>query len=118
MKIRLLEATGAAHRIDALLRERLDGRYPLGSFRALSRAQRDAARRFWSQRAWSEDAAMPGIPRLLLKSVQEPAPLSETAALSAIAQDEALHTRLSQQAAEALGGYVEDVPDDLAYDPY
>ncbi len=123
MGVRVALAIGTAkiRRIERHYQQRpaeAEKEYALPSFRALSKPIREAARRFWSQRAWSEYAAVPALSQILLKGVQEKVPLGETSALTGILHDEALHTRLSQQAADALGGYLEDVPDDLAYDPY
>lgn len=108
------------HTIAATLHQRLDDALAVdvGSFREFSKPVRDAARRFWSQRAWSEYAAIPALSQLLLEGVRQQVSLDETAALTGILHDESLHTALAQRAACALGGYVDEVPDDLAYDPY
>lgn len=118
LRIPLPPATPAVERIESRLGDRLAAHYPLGSFAGYSRKQRDAARRFWSQRAWSEYTAIPALAQILIKGVAEKVPLDESAALTAIIHDEALHTQLSQSAAEALGGYVEEVPGELSFDPY
>ena len=104
--------------IQRTLGARLDAVYPLPSFKDVSKASREAARRFWSERAWSEFAAIPALSQVSLGLVSERAPFSEVAGITGILQDEALHTALSMQVAEAFGGYVEEIPEHLAFDPY
>lgn len=118
LRVPLDEGSAPLTRIDERFRARLRAPLVPQAFVGVSKKAREAARRFWSQRAWSEYAALPALSRLLLLGVGERAPVTESSALAAILHDEALHTQLSKDAADALGGYVEDVPDDLAYDPY
>src|SRR4051794_32525081 len=103
-------------RIGGVLSARLKAQYPLSSFRGVARQTRDAARRFWSQRAWSEYSALPVLNQISLRMIREGAPLGELAGASGILQDEALHTRLSFEVAEALGGYTPDIPSHLTFD--
>jgi hypothetical protein len=77
----------------------------------------DAARRFWSRRTWSELAAVPAVSQVVLALVREGASLDTIASYSAIVQDEARHAELSRALAERLGGYDDDVPDGLDYEP-
>jgi len=77
----------------------------------------DAARRFWSERAWSEYSAVPGMSQTILALVREGGPLDELGAIAQISVDEVRHTELSRDLADALGGYVEEIPEGLAYEP-
>ncbi len=77
----------------------------------------DAARRFWSERTWSEFAAVPAVSQVVLALVREGAPLETLGAYTAIADDELRHALLSRQLAEQLGGYVDEIPEGLAYAP-
>jgi hypothetical protein len=77
----------------------------------------DAARRFWSRRTWSELAAVPAVSQVVLALVREGASLDTIASYSAIVQDEARHAELSRALAERLGGYDDEVPDGLDYEP-
>ena len=49
--------------------------------------QKDAARRFWSERTWSEFAAVPAVSQVVLALVREGAPLDTLGAYTAIADD-------------------------------
>lgn len=77
----------------------------------------DAARRFWSQRAWSEYAAIPAISQVVLALVREGASLQTLGAYVSIAADEVRHALLSRELADRLGGYDEEVPEGLEYAP-
>ena len=77
----------------------------------------DAARRFWSERTWSEFAAVPAVSQVVLALVREGAPLDTLGAYTAIADDEVRHALLSRDLAEKLGGYVDEIPEGLAYAP-
>ena len=77
----------------------------------------DSARRFWSERTWSEFAAVPAVSQVVLALVREGAPLDTLAAYTAIADDEVRHALLSRELAEKLGGYVDEIPEGLAYAP-
>jgi hypothetical protein len=114
--IHLPKADDSVARIRAVLEQRLNAEHPLPSFKHLPSATRDAARRFWSQRAWTEYCALPVVSQIALKLAAEGAPLDELASVAGILQDESLHTALSAQVADAFGGYVEDIPDYLALD--
>jgi hypothetical protein len=115
--IRLEDAEVSVARIEAVLGRRLGASYPLDRLPKLSRSLRRDAAVFWSQRAWSEYAALPVLSQVLLRDVVEGAPLTESAAAAGILQDEALHTRLSRDVAEAFGGYEAKVPSHFGYDP-
>jgi hypothetical protein len=54
--------------------------------------------------------------QISLRMLREGAPLAELAAAAGILQDEALHTQLSFEVAEALGGYVPEIPSHLSFD--
>lgn len=77
----------------------------------------DAARRFWSERTWSEFAAVPAVSQVVLALVRQGAPLEVLGAYTAIADDEVRHAMLSRDLAERLGGYVDEVPEGLDYAP-
>ncbi len=79
--------------------------------------ENDAARRFWSERTWSEFAAVPAVSQVVLALTREGAPLETLGAYTAIADDEVRHALLSQALAEKLGGYVDEVPEGLGYAP-
>jgi hypothetical protein len=75
------------------------------------------AARFWSERAFSEYAAVPAISQAVLALVREGGSLDELAAMMHVSQDEIRHTELSRDMAEAFGGYCEDVPECIDFDP-
>lgn len=77
----------------------------------------DSARRFWSERTWSEFAAVPAVSQVVLALVREGAPLDTLGAYTSIADDEVRHALLSRELAEKLGGYVDEIPEGLAYAP-
>lgn len=77
----------------------------------------DAARRFWSQRTWSEYAAVPAVSQVVLALTREGAPLETLGAYTSIADDEVRHAALSRELAERLGGYVDEIPAGLDYAP-
>jgi hypothetical protein len=77
----------------------------------------DAARRFWSERTWSEYAAVPAVSQVVLALTREGAPLELLGAYTTIADDEVRHAELSRELAERLGGYVDDIPAGLDYAP-
>lgn len=79
--------------------------------------QNDAARRFWSQRVFSEYAAIPAISQVVLCLVREGASLSTLGAYVSIAADEVRHALLSRDLADRLGGYDDEVPEGLGYAP-
>jgi len=98
--------------------KRLEADYPLTTLGEYSADVRDAARRFWSERAWSEYAALPVLSQVLLKLISAKAPLDEIASVTGILQDESFHTAASVRVAEAFGGYVDEVPEGLAFEPF
>ena len=71
----------------------------------------DAARRFWSERTWSEFAAVPAVSQVVLALVREGAPLDTLGAYTSIADDEVRHALLSRELAQKLGGYVDEIPE-------
>lgn len=99
--------TARAARLERALFEVPKGRVP----------KDDAARRFWSERTWSEFAAVPAISQVVLALVRAGAPLETLGAYTAIADDEVRHATLSRDLAERLGGYVDEIPTGLAYAP-
>ncbi|MBS2027769.1 MAG: hypothetical protein JST54_07710 [Deltaproteobacteria bacterium] len=110
------EPVPAIEKVAAQLGKRLGAEHPLPSFKHLPKQTRDAARRFWSERAWSEYAALPVVSQIALRMAAESASLAELGGATAILQDEALHTALSVNVAEAMGGYISDIPDELSFD--
>jgi hypothetical protein len=66
----------------------------------------DSARRFWSQRADTEYAAVPAISQVVLALVREGASLNTIRAYNTIVDDEIRHAALSKELAQRLGGYV------------
>jgi hypothetical protein len=103
--------------IRARYEKRLIEELPLEDLAGLPAETREAARRFWSERAWSEYSALPAQAQVLLQLVKTQAPLSEIAALTHILADESLHTALSMRVADACGGYLPEVPSHLDFDP-
>ncbi|HEY1087052.1 MAG TPA: hypothetical protein VGE37_05130 [Archangium sp.] len=93
------------------------GRSALHALPAGSLPKNDAARRFWSERTWSEFAAVPAVSQVVLALVREGAPLETLGAYTAIADDEVRHALLSKALADAFGGYVDEVPEGLGYAP-
>ncbi|MCA3014996.1 MAG: ferritin-like domain-containing protein [Myxococcaceae bacterium] len=93
------------------------GRRALNDVPEASLQSSDEGRRFWSRRTWSELAAVPAVSQVVLALVREGAAVEALAAYTTIAQDEARHAALSRALAERLGGYDEDVPDGLDYEP-
>jgi hypothetical protein len=79
--------------------------------------QNESARRFWSRRTWSEFAAVPAVSQVVLALVRQGAPLETLGAYTAIADDEVRHALLSRELAERLGGYVDEIPEELSYAP-
>src|ERR1043166_5660813 len=80
----------------------------------------EEAARFWSERAWSELAAVPAMSQISLAILRDPQMNGDIDALGAIAQiggDEVKHTELSKAVADALGGYVETIPAGAAWEP-
>ena len=77
----------------------------------------DAARLFWSERAWSEYAAIPALSQLSLGLVREGGSMDALAIIGRMINDEVRHTELARELAESFGGYEEDIPRDLPYQP-
>ncbi len=75
------------------------------------------AARFWSERAWSELAAVPAMSQTALALVRDSADLDSLGAMMQIGADEVRHTELSRDVANGLGGYVELIPADAAWEP-
>lgn len=77
----------------------------------------EAAARFWSERAWSEFTAIPGMSQTLLAAVREKRGIDLIAAINTITTDEIRHTEQSRDVAAALGHYEETIPEWSRYDP-
>lgn len=93
------------------------GRSALHALPEGSLPRNDAARRFWSERTWSEFAAVPAVSQVVLALVRAGAPLETLGAYTAIADDEVRHALLSRDLAQKFGGYVDEVPEGLGYAP-
>lgn len=72
-----------------------------------SREQRDAARLYWSRRAWSEYGAISESPSLQVRFGVEHRPTDMQLFFTIRSQEEARHAEACHQIAERLGGYVE-----------
>jgi hypothetical protein len=77
----------------------------------------DSARIFWSERAWSEYAAIPALSQLSLGLVREGGSIDALAAIGRMIHDEVRHTELARELADSFGGYEEEIPRDLPYQP-
>jgi hypothetical protein len=75
------------------------------------------ARIFWSERAWSELAAVPAMAQTTLALIREAHSTDVLDVLARIQSDEVRHTELSRDLADAFGGYLEQIPDGSAYHP-
>lgn len=72
-----------------------------------SEAQRDAARLFWSRRAWGEYGAVSESPALLIRFCQEKREPDLRFFFTIRTQEESRHAEASYLMAEKLGGYIE-----------
>jgi rubrerythrin len=72
-----------------------------------SEAQRDAARMYWSRRAWSEYGAISESPALQIRFCHERCPPDMALFFSIRSQEESRHAEVCYRMAEALGGYFE-----------
>jgi hypothetical protein len=72
---------------------------------AYTEAQRLAARRYWSRRAWGEYGAIAESPALLLRFCLENRPLDMRLFFTIRTQEEGRHAEASWLMAERLGGY-------------
>jgi hypothetical protein len=108
-------ASEAACRLRDALKKSSRAQEPLTGCDALPVC--DAARRFWSERAWSEFAAVPATAQMTLAAVRDSGPLEEIDALSMIATDEVRHTELAKALAEGFGGYISEIPEEHPQDP-
>ncbi len=77
----------------------------------------EEAARFWSERAWSELAAVPAMGQTALALLRESGDIDSLGALMQIGSDEVRHTEMSRDVADALGGYVEIIPAGAAWEP-
>lgn len=77
----------------------------------------EEAARFWSERAWSELAAVPAMGQTALALLRDSGDLDSLGALMQIGADEVRHTEMSRDVADALGGYVEVIPAATAWEP-
>jgi hypothetical protein len=69
-------------------------------------AQRDAARLFWSRRAWGEYGAVSESPALLIRFCQEKREPDLRYFFTIRTQEESRHAEVSYLMAEKLGGYI------------
>jgi len=88
---------------------------PLAAPGSLPRSS--AGRVFWSQRAWSEFAAVPAMAQTSLALVRQRGPLDALHILAVIGADEVRHTEISKHIAEELGGYVDEIPEGSGFRP-
>lgn len=77
-----------------------------------------AGREFWSQRAWSEYAAVPAMAQTALAVVRMRGPLDALHILAVIGADEVRHTEISRHIADELGGYVDTIPEGSGFAPH
>jgi hypothetical protein len=77
----------------------------------------EEAARFWSERAWSELAAVPAMSQTSLALLRAGGDLDALGAIMQIGAEEVRHTELSRDTADALGGYVETIPAGAAWEP-
>lgn len=77
----------------------------------------EEAARFWSERAWSELAAVPAMGQTALALLREQGDIDSLGALMQIGSDEVRHTEMSRDVADALGGYIEVIPAGAAWEP-
>jgi hypothetical protein len=71
-------------------------------------AQRDAARLFWSRRAWGEYGAVSESPALLIRFCQEKREPDLAFFFTIRTQEESRHAEASYLMAEKLGGYIQE----------
>lgn len=69
--------------------------------------QRDAARLYWSRRAWGEYGAISESPSLQIRFAEEDRPSDMQMFFSIRSQEEARHAEVCHDMAERLGGYIE-----------
>ncbi len=107
----------SAVRLRQALLERPKVRTGVTKVRPIKTKDPKAAAQFWSERAWSEYAAVPAMAQTMLAIVRDKGSLEVLDTLAIIASDEVRHTEMSRNLADALGGYVEVVPDSSGYNP-
>jgi hypothetical protein len=103
-------------RISSALDERGSARTG-GRLPSAALPKNEAARRFWSERTWSEFAAVPAMAHMSLAAAREGLSLTVLDTIAQIGRDEVRHTSLSRDLADSFGGYLEDIPDEVACDP-
>ena len=74
---------------------------------AYTQTQRDAARLYWSRRAWGEYGAISESPALQIRFSQERRPSDMQLFFTIRSQEEARHAEVCHDMAERLGGYIE-----------
>lgn len=74
---------------------------------AYTKEQRDAARLYWSRRAWSEYGAISESPSLQVRFGAEKRPADMQLFFTIRSQEEARHAEACHTMAEKLGGYIE-----------
>ncbi|MEW5422924.1 hypothetical protein [Amorphus sp. 3PC139-8] len=80
---------------------------------AYTQEQRDAARLYWSRRAWSEYGAISESPALQVRFGVEKRPSDMQLFFTIRSQEEARHAEVCHAMAERLGGYVEKPVEEL-----
>ena len=70
--------------------------------------QRQAARMYWSRRAWGEYGAISESPALQIRYCHEHCPPDMALFFTIRSQEEARHAEVCYRMAEALGGYYEE----------
>jgi hypothetical protein len=98
-----------------LARPRKRTELPHAPPRSLPRSS--AARTFWSQRAWSELAAVPAMAQTSLAVMRAKGPLDALHILAVIGADEVRHTEIARHIADELGGYVDTIPEGSGFRP-
>ncbi|MFO0724209.1 MAG: ferritin-like domain-containing protein [Myxococcota bacterium] len=116
-KVELSHGEPAALRLRTALAERPPSRTGVKRVAPIKTKDPSAARQFWSERAWSEYAAVPAMAQTMLAIVRDRGSLDVLDTLAIIASDEVRHTEMSKNLADAFGGYVEEVPDNSGYNP-
>ena len=104
-------------RIRRALIDRPRGRTELRRAPPRSLPSSSAGKVFWSQRAWSEYAAVPAMAQTALAVVRAKGPLDALHILAVIGADEVRHTEISKHLADELGGYLDTIPEGSGFRP-
>jgi hypothetical protein len=116
-RLALPNGSESVSRLKAALEERPSTRVVRGEAIVGEVPRSDDARRFWSERAWSEFAAVPAMAQMTLALSREGASIEALDAIAIINRDEVRHTAVSRDLAERMGGYVDEIPEESAYQP-